>query len=224
MTLTNALPAVFTRERIAGYAAIMRNVAEEAVAPWRDGQVLAVDGIMNDLALTALTRSLFKFTPRADTARAIQHGVGVLTQGLLLRTVLPSAWEKVPTPGNLRFRGARRTPAAQLRSVPRRRAGGAGGVARRRPHLGRDHPGRDAVMLSLGGAATDPVAYGPDAGGSTSAAGRRAISPSAMACICASGRRWRASAPASPCPSCSAGCPGSRPSSPSATSRTRPPS
>lgn len=100
------LQPVFTRERIAGYAATMRTAAEEATAFWQDGQALAVDGIMNELALTALTRSLFKFTPRADTARAIQHGMGVLTQGLLLRTVLPSAWERVPTPGNLRFRGA----------------------------------------------------------------------------------------------------------------------
>lgn len=100
------LQPVFTRERIAGYAVTMRNAAEEAVTPWRDGQTLAVDGIMNDLALTALTRSLFKFTPRADTARAIQHGMGVLTQGLLLRTVLPSAWERMPTPGNLRFNRA----------------------------------------------------------------------------------------------------------------------
>ncbi len=31
----------------------MRAAAEEAAAPWRDGQVLAVDAIRNDLALTA---------------------------------------------------------------------------------------------------------------------------------------------------------------------------
>ncbi len=97
------LQPVFTRERIAQYAAIMRTAAEETVATWRDGDVLAVDEAMNDLALTALTRSLFRLTVQADTADAIKQGMQALTRGLLLRTVLPSAWERVPTPGNLRF-------------------------------------------------------------------------------------------------------------------------
>ncbi|MFD0689767.1 cytochrome P450 [Actinomadura fibrosa] len=103
------LQPVFTRERLIGYAAVMRTAAEEATASWRDGQELAMDEAMNDLALTALTRSLFAFTPRPDTAQAIKEGMRQLTRGLLLRTVLPTAWERVPTPGNLAFRRAMAT-------------------------------------------------------------------------------------------------------------------
>ncbi|MEW9553253.1 cytochrome P450 [Nonomuraea sp. NPDC050783] len=100
------LQPVFTRERLAGYAGIMRAVAEETTASWRDGQTLAMDEVMNDLALAALTRSLFRLTAHQDTAEAIKRGMRLLTRGLLLRTVLPTAWERVPTPGNLRFRRA----------------------------------------------------------------------------------------------------------------------
>jgi cytochrome P450 len=84
----------------------MRATAVAATAPWRDGQSMAANKVMNDLALTALTRSLFKFTVDAETAEAIKHGMRMLTHGLLTRIVLPSAWERVPTPGNIRFRRA----------------------------------------------------------------------------------------------------------------------
>jgi cytochrome P450 len=100
------LQPVFTRERIADYASIMRAVTEEATGSWQDGQILAVDKVMNDIALTALTRSLFRFTADADTAQAIQRGMRLLTRGLLIRTVVPTAWERVPTPGNIRFKRA----------------------------------------------------------------------------------------------------------------------
>ncbi|MEV0611722.1 cytochrome P450 [Nonomuraea sp. NPDC050404] len=100
------LQPVFTRERLIGYATVMRTAAEQVTDSWRDGQTLAMDEVMNDLALTALTRSLFAFTARPDTAQAIKEGMRALTHGLLLRTVLPTAWERVPTPGNLRFRRA----------------------------------------------------------------------------------------------------------------------
>ncbi|WP_158578523.1 cytochrome P450 [Spongiactinospora rosea] len=103
------LQPVFARERLIGYAAIMRTAAEQVTASWRDGQVLAMDEVMNDLALTALTRSLFSFAARPDTAEAIKEGMRSLTHGLLLRTVLPTAWERLPTPGNLRFRRAMAT-------------------------------------------------------------------------------------------------------------------
>lgn len=100
------LQPVFTRERLTEYASIMRTAAEEASASWQDGERLAVDEVMDDVALTALTRSLFKFTASADTAAAIKDGMQQLTHGLLLRTVLPTSWERIPTPGNIRFRRA----------------------------------------------------------------------------------------------------------------------
>jgi cytochrome P450 len=104
--LRGLLQPVFSHERIVEYASIMCATAEETVDSWRDGQAMAADEVMNDLALTALTRSLFRFTPSAETADAIKDGMRLLTHGLLKRIVLPSAWERVPTPGNVRFRRA----------------------------------------------------------------------------------------------------------------------
>ncbi|MFG1804311.1 cytochrome P450 [Micromonospora carbonacea] len=104
--LRRLLQPVFSRERLAGYSSIMRTVAEETTAAWRDGQELAADEVMDDLALAALTRSLFRFTPDAETAEAVKHGMRMLTHGLLQRIVLPAAWERVPTFGNIRFRRA----------------------------------------------------------------------------------------------------------------------
>jgi cytochrome P450 len=104
--LRRLLQPVFGKERLAGYSAIMQEAAEEAAAAWQDGQVLAADEVMNDVALTALTRSLFKFTATPETAQAIKDGMRLLTNELLKRIVLPTAWERVPTPGNLRFNRA----------------------------------------------------------------------------------------------------------------------
>ncbi|MFI7434864.1 cytochrome P450 [Micromonospora haikouensis] len=104
--LRRLLQPVFSRERLATYSSIMRTVAEETTAGWHDGQELAADEVMDDLALTALTRSLFRFTPDTGTGEAIKHGMRMLTHGLLKRIVLPAAWERVPTLGNIRFRRA----------------------------------------------------------------------------------------------------------------------
>ncbi|WIX83620.1 cytochrome P450 [Amycolatopsis carbonis] len=104
--LRRLLQPVFSRERIIEYASIMRTAAEETAQSWHDGGHIEADEVMNDLALTALTRSLFKFTVNPDTADAIKHGMRLLTHSLLKRIVLPAAWERVPTPGNLRFNRA----------------------------------------------------------------------------------------------------------------------
>lgn len=104
--LRTLLQPVFSHERLVEYSSIMRDTAAEAAASWSDGQTMAADVVMNDLALSALTRSLFRFTPDTATAQAIKHGMRLLTHGLLWRTVLPAAAERVPTPGNLRFNRA----------------------------------------------------------------------------------------------------------------------
>jgi cytochrome P450 len=104
--LRRLLQPVFSRERLVEYSTIMRTAAEEMADSWQDGQVQEADEAMNDLALTALTRSLFRFTANAETADAIKHGMRLLTHSLLRRIVLPPAWERVPTPGNIRFRRA----------------------------------------------------------------------------------------------------------------------
>ncbi|WP_063726236.1 cytochrome P450 [Nocardia brasiliensis] len=100
------LQPAFSRERLTDYGSIMREAAIEASSTWKEGEVLAVDDVMNDVALTALTRSLFKFTANDDATQAIRDGLRVLTHGLLFLTVLPSAWERVPSPGNIRIKRA----------------------------------------------------------------------------------------------------------------------
>lgn len=111
------LQPVFGRDRLVEYSAVMRATTEEIAGSWTDGQTIAADEVMNDLALTALTRGLFRFTPDEETADAIKEGMRLLTHGLLARIVLPSAWERVPTPGNIRFRRAMTRMNRAIREV-----------------------------------------------------------------------------------------------------------
>ncbi|EWM18407.1 cytochrome P450 [Kutzneria sp. 744] len=80
--LRTLLQPVFSRERLVEYSTIMRTAAEEAVQKWHDGEVVQADEAMDDLALTALTRSLFRFTATEETAEAIKHGMRELTRTL----------------------------------------------------------------------------------------------------------------------------------------------
>ncbi len=104
--LRRLIQPAFHRDRIAEYADTMRTAAENTVADWRPGQEIAVDSAMNDMALTAVTACLFdtEMGPRASAE--FRESILTLFHGAVLRTLLPTAWEKVPTPGNHRYRRA----------------------------------------------------------------------------------------------------------------------
>ncbi|RLU81177.1 cytochrome P450 [Streptomyces griseocarneus] len=104
--LRRLVQPAFHRDRIAEYADTMRATAEDMVAGWRPGQEIAVDSAMNDMALTAVTACLFTSAMDARASAEFRESILTLFHGAVLRTLLPTAWEKLPTPGNRRYRRA----------------------------------------------------------------------------------------------------------------------
>ena len=100
------LQPVFHRDRLAGYGAVMVELAEKLAASWRDGETrdLLVD--MTRLTLEIIARALFGtgLTAKARDIGVALEGVGkAFTRRLASFFVLP---EGVPTPANLRMRRA----------------------------------------------------------------------------------------------------------------------
>lgn len=99
----------FHRERIASYARIMRDVALEKIAEWRDGQVVAGHEYTHDIATVAACRCLFSTDLGTDATRELADCLPVVTQGAARRAYMPFEWLfKLPTPGNRRFSDAHR--------------------------------------------------------------------------------------------------------------------
>lgn len=98
-----AQPA-FHRERIAAYARTMVECAETEVNRWRDGEERDAHEDMMRVTLEIVGKTLFG-TNVADRAREIAHAL----DAVMARYTDPIAigvphWDKLPTPGNKRFR------------------------------------------------------------------------------------------------------------------------
>jgi cytochrome P450 len=98
-----AQPA-FHKERIASYGRTMVDCAEAEVSRWRDGEVRDVHEDMMRVTLEIVGKTLFG-TNVADRAKDI----AVALDAVMARYTDPVAmgvphWDKLPTPGNKRFR------------------------------------------------------------------------------------------------------------------------
>jgi cytochrome P450 len=115
----------FHRDRITGYAEVIREQTDTLVGQWRPGTTLLFHQEMTNLALTVLTKSIFRSTVGADVAAEVRHSLPIVVDGVLARSLLPDAWEKVPTPGNRRFTSARtRLRAAVRHAIAEHRTAG----------------------------------------------------------------------------------------------------
>lgn len=116
----------FHRERIAGYAATMIAAATDTANALRDGETVAVDALMNRLALRIAAATLFS-ADVDDDADAIGHAV---TEAMDVFPASLSAFgellDLIPFhPATRRFRRARaRLDAVIYRLIERRRAEG----------------------------------------------------------------------------------------------------
>jgi cytochrome P450 len=100
----------FHHTRIVGYAAVMGEVTAAKVQAWQDGQRLAVNKEMDELALANVTRVMFSAETDLDEAR-FMAATGVVLDGLFKRVTDTIGLTKLPTPGNRRYNRA----AAYLR-------------------------------------------------------------------------------------------------------------
>ncbi|GAA5153807.1 cytochrome P450 [Pseudonocardia eucalypti] len=117
---------LFHRDRVIRHVDVMRERTARMVATWRPGQRLSLDHAATDLALAILTDSIFRSDIGPATMRGVRDSLPTVNGGVLTRALLPDWWQRVPTPGNLRFARARvRLRAAVDAGIEARKASGA---------------------------------------------------------------------------------------------------
>jgi pentalenene oxygenase len=95
----------FNHARIVDYAAMMSDVVVEKVDGWRDGERVAVDKDMDDLALTNVTQVIFSADTALDRQRFMDATATVLG-GLFRRVTDTMGLTRLPTPANRRYQRA----------------------------------------------------------------------------------------------------------------------
>ncbi|MDY7088801.1 MAG: cytochrome P450 [Actinomycetota bacterium] len=133
-----ALRSAFTGEHLAAHVRRVRDETQKMAGSWTPGRAFALDEHMNDLALTSVARSLFSTGLTTEKLASIRYHMPVLFRGVLARTAMPNGWDRLPTPGNLRFRTSMRAMDALVNDVI---------TARRAEHPGPEAPGD--VLTSL---------------------------------------------------------------------------
>jgi cytochrome P450 len=99
-----AQPA-FHRERIASYAKIMTDYADEMLASWRDGETRDIHQEMMQLTLRIVVRALFNV--EAQQTETISQVMNVLMRNTTgARMLLPPQFRYLPTPAMIDFRRA----------------------------------------------------------------------------------------------------------------------
>ena len=96
----------FYPKRIIHYASLMSGVVASKVNSWQDGQQLAVDKEMDELALANVTQVIFSADTALDRAQ-FMAATGVVLGGMFRRvTDATGVLTRLPTPGNRRFEKA----------------------------------------------------------------------------------------------------------------------
>ena len=103
------LQQAFSRERIAGYAAVMSQQLSELLGNWRDGQVVDMSTAMNRLTANVMMRTLITTTAGDSTIEEFNRCCQDVVSGVgnQMRILLPIL-QRVPTPSNRRFSRAKR--------------------------------------------------------------------------------------------------------------------
>lgn len=90
----------FHPNRMAGYAAVMTELADDMASGWRDGQVLDVVGEMMALTVEVTVRTLFTDSLPRATASQITDDFLVLMTGFFRRMITPPLLNRLPSRGN----------------------------------------------------------------------------------------------------------------------------
>jgi len=111
----------FHRDRIASYADIMTQYAEEAVAEWQDGAVVDLHREMMRLTLKIAVRTLFNVEP--EGIQEISQATDILVRHMTgARMLMPSVARFIPLPSMVGFRRAvRQLDTTVYQIIDRRR-------------------------------------------------------------------------------------------------------
>jgi cytochrome P450 len=95
----------FHRERIASYASVMTNYAEQMLSHWQDGTIVDVHQEMMRLTLRIVVRALFDV--EAEETEEISRSLNVMMRNSTgARLILPPFFRRLPTPQMFEFRRA----------------------------------------------------------------------------------------------------------------------
>lgn len=108
----------FKKSSIKDYSAVMARVAEDALRDWEDGTVVDMKATAYHIASRIAARSMFS-AEMADTSIArIAEALSIYLNGLFVRTVGPGVLlERLPTPGNLRYKRALAVLHEEIRKI-----------------------------------------------------------------------------------------------------------
>lgn len=95
----------FHHTRIVHYVSLMSRAVTEKADSWRNGQRLAVDKEMDDLALTNVTQAIFSADAALDRVE-FMAATAVVLGGLFKRVTSSGLLSWLPTPANRRYRRA----------------------------------------------------------------------------------------------------------------------
>lgn len=97
----------FARERVGVHAADMVHGITAVTDAWQPGRTVDVSAAMQSVTARVTARTLFSTSIGDQDVTDIQHCLAVLFSGVYRRMTAPlGLWEKLPTPGNRRFRAA----------------------------------------------------------------------------------------------------------------------
>jgi len=97
----------FHRDRLANYAAVMRDEASTMADAWRSGQVVDVNKEMTNVALSVVARTLCVIGAADKSAAELSSLLPVVFEGFYRQMLAPlGLMQKLPLPSNRRFNRA----------------------------------------------------------------------------------------------------------------------
>jgi cytochrome P450 len=115
LTHRRLVQPAFHHSRIAGYATIMRELSLDASMSWRDGDRIALDNELAELALRIVGKTLFSTDVGSEVVDEVIRSMPKVLNGVAKRAMAPTQLlEKLPTPGNRRFNEANRRLRAMV--------------------------------------------------------------------------------------------------------------
>lgn len=119
------LQPVFAAQRVQTYVDVMAETVHDRIGTWRPGDRIAIEEETHQLSAELLARPLLGKNLTADDLVEICRCATIVMRGAYVRTVMPSAFEALPLPGNRAFaRATARLQHIVQRLIDARRAHG----------------------------------------------------------------------------------------------------
>ncbi|MFI8995287.1 cytochrome P450 [Streptomyces sp. NPDC053542] len=108
---------MFHKERIAGYAAVMSERAQDLVDSWEPGQQLALEQVMGEYTIRTLAEVMFSADLGQPAVESVRRNLPVILKYMLLRAAFPTFLDGLPIPANRKFDAAARDMRAVIDQV-----------------------------------------------------------------------------------------------------------